>query len=66
MELHGILDKYINNSLHHFPEDLQEPYPSIICITLGGKDQDCPSQICRDSSLLPHELDQLHKFHPFL
>ena len=65
MELHGLLDTCINNGLHHLPEDLQELYLSVIYVILGDEDQYCPSQLCRDISVLPHELDHPHKFHQF-
>ena len=65
MERHGLIDTCINNGLHQLPEGMQEPYPSGICTALGDKDQYCPYQLCSNSSVLPHELDQLQKFHPF-
>ena len=65
METHCLIDMCINNGLHHLPEGLQEPFSSGIYTALGDKYQDCPYQICRNSSVIPHELDQLQKFHPF-
>ena len=65
MERHGLIDLCINNGLHHFPEYLQDPYPLGVCVILGDEDQYFLSQICGDISVLPHELDQLHNFHPF-
>ena len=60
MERHGLLDTCINNGINHLPEDLQEIYLPGLSVTLGNEDQYFPSQICRDSYVLPHELYQLH------
>ena len=65
MEFHGLLDTCINNGLHHLPEDLQDLYPLVICVTLGYEYQVFPYKICKDGSVLPHELDKLHNFNPF-
>ena len=65
MESHDLLDTRTNNGLHCLTEDPQESYPSGICVKLGGKNQDFSSQLCRDSTVLPHELDHIHNFHPF-
>ena len=66
MERHGLLDSCINNGLHRLPKDPQESYPSSICVTLGDEDQYYPYQICGGNPVLPHELDQIHDFHPFI
>ena len=55
----------ISNGRHHLLGYLQEPYLSVICVTLGGAHQDHPFQIFRDSPVLPHRLYQLQKFHTF-
>ena len=65
MESHSLLEICINNGFRHLLEDIQEPYPSGICVSLGGEDQYCLSQLFVDSPVLLHELDQLHKFQPF-
>ena len=62
MECLRLLDVCINNGLHYLPED---PYTLGIFFTLGDEYQDCPSRIYRHIPMLPHKLDQLHKFRPF-
>ena len=66
MSSHSIIDMCINNGLRHVQEDLQEPYPSGICVTLRDEDKNHPSQLCRDIPMLTHELGQLHTFYPFI
>ena len=66
MKCHLLIDTFIDNRLHQIPEDLQETYPSVICVTLGDEEHYFPSQFSWDISVLPHELDQLHKFHSFI
>ena len=65
MDCHNLLDTFINNGIHHLSEDLQDPYQSGVCVFFGYEDQDCLLHICRDIPALPHEFDQIHKFHPF-
>ena len=65
MKHHGLIDTCINNGPHHLLEDLQDPYTLLIYVTLGDEDKYIPSQICRYSPVLPNELGQIHKFHPF-
>ena len=59
MKCHLLIDTFIDNRLHQIPEDLQETYPSVICVTLGDEEHYFPSQFSWDISVLPHELDQL-------
>ena len=49
-----------------FQRTSRSPIPLGICVALGDEDQDFPTQLCWDSSIIPHKMDQLHKFHPFI